>query len=144
MHDRDIDDAVGERLVGPNRTAGAVSPSRAVGSRGRLEDGTRIADRDIDDAVNPRQAYLLHTMRCLWVRLEEMQSDLAAVGGALKLGIINSDMAAGMMAGAGILHLLDIEEYAGFETTFGTVLPDALSTTTQEHDDHAIIEGRPV
>jgi hypothetical protein len=93
-------------------------------------------DHDIDDAMNPRQAYLLHTMRCLWVRLEEMQSDLAAVGGALKLGIINNDMAAGLMSGAGVLHLLDVEEYASFETTFGVILPDALSTTTpEEHDD---------
>src|SRR5262245_54841353 len=49
---------------------------------------------------------LLHVMRQVWVRLEALQDDLVAIAGALKIGMINTDMAAGMLAGAGLLQFL--------------------------------------
>jgi hypothetical protein len=85
-----------------------------------------IADADIDAATSERQAYLLHTMRVLWVQYETAQHDLVAVASALKIGLINNEMAIGLLAGYGILHLLGEDEYRGYEYAEGVVLPDAL------------------
>jgi hypothetical protein len=54
--------------------------------------------------------YLLSELRCASLRARLLQSDVDAIGLALKAGLISADQAVGHLADCGLLRLLGLRE----------------------------------